>query len=94
MFKSRQEEWLSEFKDAGVERVRNGLIVGGWEAEKRRAARMWLERKDISAWQAGRPASAVDRPSLKVRLQKSKWWPYVIAVIFALMGIGRLLRRW
>ena len=90
----RTSQLAAEFEELGVSRVRAGLISGGWDAEKRQAARMWLERKDTAAWQASRPQQGQNSVPLKIRLQQSRWWPYVIGGLFVLLGAGRLLRRW
>ena len=89
-----EAKWVREFKELGASRVRDGVVVGGWERDKQQAARRWLERQDVKAWQAKQANVPADRKSVRDRLRGSKWWIYAVAAIFVLVSAGRILRRW
>jgi hypothetical protein len=84
-------KWFREFDALGVERVR-GAVAGGWPRDKKQAARRWLERQDLKAWQAGRTDTPTERVTFKERLRSSKLWVYAVAGILLLIGLSRLFR--
>lgn len=83
--------WSREFRELGVERVRSGLIASRWESDKRRAARLWLERNDTANWQAARPRSS-SRGTFFLNARNAKWWGYATIGAFLLFGAVKLLR--
>ena len=89
----RRARWLSEFEDLGAEKVRNGMMVGGWEKEKRSAARQWLEHRDARNFQAARPSGSPPHTFFMKR-RATWWWAYAAAAVLIMMGIARILRRW
>jgi hypothetical protein len=85
-------QWIREFKELGVERVRAGLLKGGWEADKRRAAKHWLERTDASDWQAERPPDS-NRGTFFLNLRNARWWGYATVAMFLVFGLWRLWKK-
>ena len=95
MFDDNPEtKWFREFHELGVERVRGAVNGGGWDREKRQAARRWLERQDMKVWQAGRKDLPSDRPSFKERMRKSKVWLYAMGAIGFMIIASRIGRFW
>jgi hypothetical protein len=91
MFDDNPEtKWFREFHEIGADRVRGAIAGGGWEREKKHAARRWLERQDLKVWQEGRKDEP-DKVRLKDRLRESKWWLYVAGALLLLVGVSRFL---
>ena len=91
MDERQRQRWLREFEQLGTEKVRSGMITGGWEKEKRTTARQWLERRDARDFQAARrPGSSPSTFIMKRR--GAKWWAYVAGGAFLILGITRLFR--
>ena len=82
-----------EFSELGVEKVRSGLMTGRWDGARRLAARQWLERFDARAWQEKRADKPSESRPFIARLRGAKWWRYATTVVFILMGLGLVLRR-
>ncbi|MEX2319374.1 MAG: hypothetical protein WD626_05935 [Bauldia sp.] len=92
MFDDNPEtKWFREFHELGADRVRGAIAGGGWDRDKKQAARRWLEKEDFKAWQAGRKGQP-DRVRFKERMRQSKWWLYGVGAMLLLMGAGRLFR--
>lgn len=87
--------WNREFEEIGVDKVRSDLILGRWEAEKRRAARQWLERRDAQKFQASRAGdTSPGFGTFFLNKRNAKWWGYAAAALLLVMGVMRLWRRW
>ena len=92
MFDDNPEtKWFREFHELGADRVRGAIAGGGWDRNKKQAARRWLEKEDLKVWQAGRKGQP-DRVPLKERMRQSKWWLYGIGAMLLLFGGARLFR--
>jgi hypothetical protein len=86
-------EWNREFRELGAESVRSALLVKGqWAAEKRQAAKRWLEHTDAANWQAERPPES-DSGTFFMNLRSAKWWGIITGLLFFGFSIFRLLRR-
>lgn len=83
----------AEFQALGAARVRNALATGQWDAEKRAAARVWVETQDARNWQTARAARSPDSRSLGAKLRSVPWMRYVIPIAGAVVGLGMLLAR-
>jgi hypothetical protein len=82
-----------EFRALGAARVRNALATGQWDAEKRAAARVWVETQDASNWQKAQAKRSPDAKSFGAKLRSVKWTRYVIPIAGAVVGLGMLLAR-
>ena len=86
-------KWKREFDEIGADRVRSGLIVGGWEREKRRVAQQWLDQADTVRWAAERPPES-DQGTFFLNLRNAKWWGIIIGTLLFGFALVRLWRRW
>lgn len=84
-----EAKWKREFAELGAAGVRNAMVSANWDQHKRHAARRWLERQDVNAWQAKRTPADVERKPLKQRLREGKWW----LLIFGTIAIGMVASR-
>jgi hypothetical protein len=75
-----RERWTAEFDEIGRDRVRSEVMLGRWPPDKRSHARQWLERQDVSAWQA-RVATGGSTGGLS-KFRVNRW------VLAAISGIG------
>jgi hypothetical protein len=87
----KREQWLAEFRGAGVDKVRGELALRRWPKEKLVAAREWTEREDAKLWQAARG------PGEGAPVKRSrKWMGYVVAAVglgFAAVRAFRFMRH-
>jgi hypothetical protein len=86
-------QWPREFRELGAERVRSSLVVGGWDRQKRAAARLWLETADTRVWQRQHAGDAAPSRSFIAGLRGAKWWRYVAPAAMGLMALAYVLRR-
>lgn len=84
-----ETKWKREFAELGISGVRNAMATAKWDQNKRNAARTWLERQDVNAWQAKRTPQDRERVSLKERIRKAKW----LLLVMGAIAIGMLARR-
>jgi hypothetical protein len=83
------DKYCDEFRELGVARVRNELVLRRWHKDKLAAARSWVERQDVGDWMA----SNRDKPAKPPRGQSAKKWAGIIVVVFGLIfAAERLLR--
>jgi hypothetical protein len=87
-------KWSREFGELGDKRVRELMLSTAWDREKRVAARTWLEKQDVKAWQSKQSSSAEgERFSLKKWIRDNKRWISVILGLgVAFMMMGRFMR--
>jgi hypothetical protein len=93
MFDDRPDaHWASEFNELGATRVREKIVGQVWDKEKKRAARRWLEKQDVKAWQARQVSSPTDKPTIRQFLRKhSKWIMVVVGfMLFMMFGWRRM----
>ena len=83
----------AEFEDLGPARVRNALATGKWDAEKRAAARAWIEALDVQNWQKSQAARPADAMSFGAKLRSVPWMRYVIPIAAGVVGLGMVLAR-
>jgi hypothetical protein len=82
------DKYREEFKDLGVARVRNELVLRRWHKDKLAAARHWVERQDVSDWvSTHRDAPAKPRAS-----SSKKWIGYAVAAVGLIFAAERFLR--
>ena len=82
----------SEFRALGAAEVRRRVMMRRWPPEKLAAARAWLERRDIEAWDARR-SGVSPRPRSDWR---RKWLPYAVGglgVLFMALRLLQMLKR-
>ena len=84
-------KWTAEFKELGPDRVRSGMVTGRWSSEKRSVARQWLERTDIEKWQKTSTGN-IGMASMRKKF-KSGYFAAGIGIIFGLIALARVLRR-
>lgn len=84
-----EAKWKREFAELGVAGVRHAMGSASWDQHKRHAARRWLERQDVNAWQAQRTPQDRERVSLKERIRKAKW----LILVMGAIALGMLARR-
>ncbi|MCB1488014.1 MAG: hypothetical protein KDJ88_11225 [Bauldia sp.] len=83
------DKYRNEFRELGIARVRNELVMRRWHKDKLAAARSWVERQDVDDWMA----SNRDKPPKPPRGQSAKKWAGIIVVVFGLIfAAERLLR--
>ena len=83
------DKYRDEFRELGVARVRNELMLRRWHKDKLVAARSWVERQDVGNWVAANR----DKPAKPPRGQSAKKWAGIIVVVFGLIfAAERLLR--
>ena len=92
MNEQKQARWLREFEELGTAKVRDGMILGRWEKEKRSVARQWLQQHDVSDFLAVHPVGSAPGTFI-MKLKRAKWWVYAAGGILAAMVLARLLRR-
>jgi hypothetical protein len=91
MADDKRASWLTEFKAAGVEKVRSELLLRRWPRDKMAAAREWVEREDNKRWQAQR-GPGEGAPVKRNR----KWMGYVVGaagLAFAAVRAFRFMRH-
>ena len=88
---SDRSKWMAEFRNIGEERVRASLLGPTWSAEKRKAAREWIEQRDIEKWQK----TSTGKPGLTAMRKKFKagYIGGAIGLVFGLITVARLLRK-
>ena len=92
---SPDAKWSREFGEVGEKRVRELMLSTSWDGEKRVAARRWLEKQDVKAWQASQVAKGetVQAFSLKTWIRDNKRWiTLILGAGIAFMMIGRYIR--
>jgi hypothetical protein len=91
MAEDKSETWIAEFKVAGIDKVRNELMLRRWPKDKIATARQWVEREDARNWQAARG------PGTGTFVKRNKRWiSYVIGAIglaFAAIRAFRFMRH-
>lgn len=90
--KRKYEKWLKEFRDLGEAEVRHEMR--GWEADKKRAARDWLDHFDTHAF--GKTMEKLDEAEesspRKTGVRGTKLFIYGGGAVLLAVGLLRLLR--
>ncbi len=79
-------QWDAQFERLGASKVRAALLASKWSADKRDAARAWVETRDAHAWQAQRNEDE-GQGSLILTFRRIKWWRYVAPALVILGGL-------
>lgn len=87
------EDPNAEFEALGPKGVRNALATGKWDAEKRAAARLWVEAQDTRAWQKERAAKSPDAQSFGMKIRSFPWVRYILPIAGAVVGLGMMFQR-
>jgi len=83
------KDYRSEFRELGVDKVRDELLQRRWQPEKLSAARLWVESQDNHSWMSARSGS----PAVGDRKKKFRQWAMYIAVAFGLaFAVSRILK--
>lgn len=82
------DKYRDEFKDLGVSRVRNELVLRRWHKDKLSAARLWVERQDVGDWVASHRDTTPKPPRSQ---SKKKILGYVIFAFGLILAAERLL---
>jgi hypothetical protein len=82
--------WAAEFAELGSARVRSEVMLGRYPPDKRRAARAWLERHDVAAWQS---RASPEKGGLGRFRGNRRLWAIVSGLIFGAFALFGLLRQ-
>lgn len=83
------KDYIAEFRELGVDAVRQELLQRRWPPEKLSAARVWVESRDTHSWVASRS----DKPPVDRRKNRPLWVAILIGgALFAFAGV-RLFER-
>ncbi len=84
------KDYRAEFRELGVDKVRDELALRRWHPEKLSAARVWVENQDNSSWMADRS----DAPPSDKKKNFRKWAVYIavaFGLAYAIARVGRSL---
>ncbi len=93
MIPDEDRKWRAEFERLGVAAVRGSMMGGKWPKDKRAAARAWLDRADIANWQktsSGKRGLGIADLAKKF---KSGYLATAVGILFGLIALARVLRK-
>lgn len=82
------KDYNSEFRELGIEAVREELLLRRWRPEKLAAARVWVESRDTHSWSARRG----DAPPGDAKKSFRRWAIYVAVALGAIYAVARIVR--
>jgi hypothetical protein len=92
MNERQHEKWTAEFEKLGAAGVKNGMMVGRWDKDKRSAARQWLERRDVADFQSTRPSGSPPK-TFFMKGRSKWWWIYFAGALLLAMGAARVFSK-